>query len=214
MYIRRGVPVLSILGVLLMPASAVAQAVGVGPRMSFVSVEPSDPAAGDAAGRDRYTGGTLRLALSHKTALEIAADWRSTTNEDATLRVRDYPVQGSLLVYPWRGALAPYVLGGVGWYWQKLEAMADGEVLAEQTERRFGYHGGFGGELQLGRRASLFLDYRYRFIQFGEDAGPADAGEGEQGAGALGLPGVGSLFDAFQMSHEGSMWTGGVVIKF
>lgn len=210
MYIRRGVLSLSLLGALLMPASASAQAVSVGPRLSFVN---ADPSAGDDAGRDRYTGGTLRLSLSPKTAIELAADWRSTTSEDATLRIRDYPVQGSLLVYPWRGALAPYVLGGVGWYWQKLEALADGEVLAEQTERRFGYHGGFGGELQLGRRASVFLDYRYRFIQFGEDA--ADGGEnGEHAAGALGLPGVGSLFDAFQMSHEGAMWTGGVVIKF
>lgn len=197
------------LSAFLVPSAVSAQTIGVGPRVSFVQPEAIDGAAD--ADRDRYTGGALRLNLSRRAALELAADWRSTTSEDATVRVRDFPVQGSLLVYPWRTTISPYVVGGVGWYSQTLEALVDGEVLSEQTDRRFGYHGGFGGEISLGRRATMFVDYRYRFIQFGEDADPV---AGEQGAGGFGIPGIGSLVDVFRMSHEGAMWTAGVVVNF
>jgi hypothetical protein len=203
MYIRTAAGIAS-LCVVLLPATAAAQAIGVGPRMSFVQA--------DAAGgtpRDRYTGGALRMRFSPRTAIEAAADWKSTTSEDATVRIRDFPIQASLLLYPMRASLSPYVIGGVGWYSQTTQALADGEVLAAETLRRFGYHGGFGAELMLGRRATLFADYRYRFIRFGDDAD--DLPPGENGAGAFGL---GSLLDTFRMSHEGSMWTGGVTINF
>lgn len=210
MYISRAAALATFSGLLLLPAAAPAQTVGIGPRMSFV--QPDAVAGAPDADRDRYTGGALRLKLSPRAALELAADWRSTTSEDATVRVRDYPVQGSLLVYPWRAAISPYLVGGVGWYWQRLEALADGEVLSEHTDRRFGYHGGFGGEISLGRRATMFVDYRYRFIQFGED--DPEPAAGEQGAGAFGIPGVGSIIDVFRMSHEGAMWTAGVVVNF
>lgn len=194
------------LSAFLVPAAVSAQTIGIGPRVSFVQ-----PETAGGADSDRYTGGTLRLNLARRAALEIAADWRSTTSEDATVRVRDYPVQGSLLVYPWRTTISPYVVGGVGWYSQTVEAIGDGEVLSAHTDRRFGYHGGLGGEISLGRRATMFVDYRYRFIQFGEDADPV---AGEQGAGGFGIPGVGSLVDVFRMSHEGAMWTAGVVVNF
>lgn len=194
------------LSAFLVPSAVSAQTIGIGPRVSFVQ-----PETAGGEDRDRYTGGALRLNLSRRAALELAADWRSTTSEDATVRVRDYPLQGSLLVYPWRTAISPYVVGGVGWYSQTLEALVDGEVLSEHTDRRFGYHGGFGGEISLGRRATMFVDYRYRFIQFGDDADPV---AGEQGAGGFGIPGVGSLVDVFRMSHEGAMWTAGVVVNF
>ena len=194
--------------VLFVPHIATAQVIGIGPRMSFVQTDLVE-----GAPRDRYTGGVLRLRLSPRTAIEAAADWKSTTSEDETVRIRDFPLQGSLLVYPMRASLSPYLVGGVGWYSQTTQAMAAGEVLSEQTVRRFGYHGGFGGEIRMGRRATLFADYRYRFIRFGEDDDDG-APAGESGAGAFGIPGVGSLFDTFRMSHEGSMWTGGVTINF
>src|SRR5688572_5607470 len=204
MYIRRFVTASAVLSALLvLPAVALAQSLSVGPRMSFVR---PDPALGTAS--DRYTGGALRLKTSPRTAIELAMDWRSTTSDDATVRISDYPFQGSLMVYPIRAAISPYALGGVGWYSQRMETLAGTEVLSQQTVRRRGYHGGFGGELKLGRRATLFADYRYTFIKFNEeDAATA-------GAGAFPLPGAASLLDNFRMSHEGSMWTGGIVINF
>ena len=191
------------------PPAAAAQAVGIGPRLSLVRPD-ADAGLPDGTPSDRYTGGALRLRISPRTAIELAADWKSTTSEDATVRLRTYPVQGSLLLYPVNASLAPYIVGGVGWYSQTMEALIEGEPAAAMTERRFGYHGGFGADIKMGKRATLFADYRYRFIRFGDDA-PDD---GENGAGAFGIPGLGSLFDTFRMSHEGAMWTGGVVINF
>jgi hypothetical protein len=204
MYIRTSLTAAAALSVLLVcPAAVRAQTVSIGPRMSFVR---PDPAVGTAS--DRYTGGAVRLGLSPRTAIELAMDWRSSTSEDAAIRIRDYPLQGSLLVYPMRGPLAPYLLGGVGWYSQRMEALSGAEVLSHQTVRRMGYHGGIGGDLKLGRRATLFADYRYTFLRFGRDAD-----EGASGGG-FALPGIGSLADNLRLSHEGSMWTGGLTINF
>jgi hypothetical protein len=208
MYIRRTAAALALLSVLVcLPSVSSAQVLGVGPRMSFVR---PDPALGTAS--DRYSGGAVRLKTSPRTAIELAMDWRSTTSDDATVRISDYPFQASLMLYPVRAAVAPYLLGGVGWYSQRMEALSgpvDPVVLSQSTVRRMGYHGGFGGDLRLGARASLFADYRYTFIRFGDDgAGP------EQGAGAFGIPGAGSLMDRLRLSRDGSMWTGGIVINF
>jgi hypothetical protein len=204
MYIRRlAAAAVALAAILALPGDLCAQSVGIGPRMSFVR---PDPALGSPS--DRYTGGTLRMKTSPRTAIEVAIDWRSTTSDDATVRISDYPLQGSLMLYPLRAAVAPYVLGGVGWYSQRMEALSGSEVLSQQTVRRMGYHGGFGGELQLGKRVSVFADYRYTFIRFGDDE------ETGAGAGAFLIPGVGSLMDNFRLSHEGSMWTGGLVIHF
>lgn len=205
MYIRRTAAALAVLSALLLvPVAASAQAVGIGPRMSFVRPDPALESPSD-----RYTGGALRLKMSPRTSIELAMDWRSSTSEDATVRISDYPMQGSLILYPVRAAVAPYLLGGVGWYSQRMEALLDAEVLSSQTVRRMGYHGGLGGEIQLGRRATLFADYRYTFIRFGDEEI-----EDSTGAGAFAIPGVSSLMENFRLSHEGSMWTGGIVINF
>jgi hypothetical protein len=155
---------------------------------------------------ERYTGGLLRAHLSPRTAVELALDWRTVTNESLTERTRDYPFQGSLLLYPVRTPLAPYLLGGVGWYSQRIETLGvEKEVLDSATTRTFGYHAGFGGELRLGRHAAAHLDYRYTFIGFGDDE---EAGDESSGGFAS------ALTDKLRLSHEGSMWTGGLTIYF
>lgn len=204
MYSRRlAAACAALMALLAFPADLFAQALSIGPRMSFVR-----PDAALDSPSDRYTGGALRLKTSPRTAIELAMDWRSTTTDDAAIRISDYPVQGSLMLYPLKAAIAPYVLGGVGWYSQRMQSLDGAEVLAQQTVRRMGYHGGFGGELQIGKRVSLFADYRYTFIRFGDEDEPG------AGAGPFTIPGVGSLMDHFRLSHEGSMWTGGLVINF
>ena len=203
MTIRRfGAALAAVSALLLVPGDLLAQSVGVGPRFSFVR-----PDATLDSPSDRYTGGALRLKLSPRTSIELAMDWRSTTSADETIRISDYPFQGSLMLYPLRSAISPYVLGGIGWYSQRMQTLAGSDVLAQQTVRRRGYHGGLGGELKLGSRMSLFADYRYTFISFGDE----DAAEG---AGAFPIPGAASLMEHFRLSHEGSMWTGGLVINF
>lgn len=197
-------PALALALLLVAPAAVLAgeQAVGVGARLSLVRGETSV----DGTGADRFAGGFLRLRPSPRTALELALDYRSHLNEDLTRRIKDMPLQASLLLYPVRAAIAPYLLGGVGWYSQKAIALDGGQEIAAETLRTFGYHAGFGGELQLGGHVAVHADYRYTFIRFGSDE--PDTGE------SAGIPLLSTLQDNLRLSHKGSMWTAGIALYF
>lgn len=190
--------------VLVAPRGATAQtgSLGVGPRFSFVRGDTNPDAAST-----RYAGGLLRARLSEKTALELAIDYRSNLNEDLTERIRDYPIQGSLLLYLFRSGVAPYALFGAGWYSQRVETLDDDSIISSTTTRTLGYHAGVGGELRLGKRAAVHADYRYTFIRFGEPAAGSTPG-------AIPLPGLLSVQERLKLSHQGSMWTMGMVFYF
>ena len=152
----------------------------------------------------RFTGGHIRAKMSPRTAIEIALDLHSETNDERTERVREYPVQASLMLFPLRSAFAPYLLGGGGWYTTRVEVLEDDETISSDSTRKFGWHGGFGAELRFGRHAAAHVDYRYTFLRFGED-------ESEDGvAGATGDSGV----SRFLPSYKGSMWTAGLTVYF
>jgi hypothetical protein len=174
------------------PAAAQGSGFGIGPRLTFV--RGGDPDADS----QRFTGAAIRLG-GGKTALEVAMDFRSTlVGEDLTERVKDYPIQASLLIFPVRTRIAPYLLGGLGWYSQRVESL--GPIQTTQTTRKLGYHAGFGGELFLHRRFGIYGDYRYTFIHFG----------GEDSSPVINLP----LVNRLKMSHEGSMFTWGANFYF
>ena len=183
----------ALVGLLALPATAAAQ-FGIGGRMTWVrrDVKLDEDST-------RFTGGQIRARVSPRTAVELSLDIHSETNELETLRVREYPIQASLLLYFSRGGFSPYVLGGAGWYAQKFETLAGDETIAEETVRDFGWHAGIGAELKLGKHAGLHGDYRYTFLDFGDDD------DEEIGGGILGsvLPG-----------YKGSMWTVGVTVYF
>jgi len=178
-----------------------ASTVGVGPRISLVR---GDSHADTTA--TRFQGGALRARLSPKTALEVSLDYRTLLND--TERIRDFPIQGSLLLYPVQATLSPYVLGGIGWYSQRVDTISGDAVAKSETTRTVGYHAGLGGELWLGKHAAVHADYRYTFIRFGEPA------TGERSAGAVPIPGTSSIQDRLRLSHKGSMWTTGVTLYF
>ena len=96
----------------------------------------------------RFIGGVLRLGGGHA-AIEIAMDYRSEVTGDLTERIKSYPIQGSLLLYPVRARLAPYLLGGIGWYTQHVTTLRRRQPATssstEETTRKMGYHVGFGG---------------------------------------------------------------------
>jgi len=182
-----------LVALLAMPAAAAAQgAFGIGGRLTWVrrdvNVEEDST---------RFTGGHIRARVSPKTAFELSLDVHTETNALETARVREYPVQASLLLYLTKSKFAPYVLGGAGWYSQKLETLAGDETIASETVRDFGWHAGFGAELGLGKHAGIHADYRYTFLDFGNDDN-----EDEGLVGRL-LPG-----------YKGSMWTTGLTIYF
>jgi outer membrane protein with beta-barrel domain len=196
---------------LLIPAAAGAQSggFGIGPRLTFV--RSSDLPEGS----QRFSGGAIRLG-GGKTALEIAMDFRSGLTGDLTERIKDYPIQGSLLIYPVRAKIAPYLLGGVGWYSQRVERLGSSQtVLEEETTRKMGYHAGFGGELRVHRHIGVYGDYRYTFIRFGgEDPTTPSGAADERPGGRTGFPSWIPFAERLKMSHEGSMFAWGATFYF
>ena len=182
--------------------SVAGSSIGAGPRVTFVRAE-----AGSADAATRFTGGVLRIGSGY-TALELAVDYRSVLGDDQRTRVRSIPFQASVLLYPVRAVLAPYLLGGAGWYGHRIESLDDSRaVIATATTKRVGAHAGLGAEVRLHRRISVYGDYRYTFIRLGrprdDEASPADGGVTE-------IP----LLEKLRPSHEGSMWTWGAVVRF
>ena len=195
------VTVLSLVCVL--PGRAAAQSFGVGPRFSFArgNLSSGTPSS-------RLLGGTVRIVTGPHAALEGAMDYRAYTNDAGTERVRETPVQASMLVFLAHDQLAPYVLGGVGLYSQTHDALSvSGITLSSVTERRAGWHLGAGAEIRLARNTALFADYRYRFVTFGDPIGSQQK---------IAVPGttIVPVSTGQQRSHEGSMWTSGVAFYF
>ena len=182
----------------LVPASAAAQSsFGLGPRFSVVKGDdPASPAS------NRLVGGTVRIRTSKHLALEGTLDYRSEFSEDRTSRFRETPMQASLLLFPVRAVFSPYLLGGLGVYNTATDTLGPaGEVLSTTRERKSGWHMGAGAEVFLARRAALFVDYRWRFVRFGEP---------EAGSEPIDLPGL----DGLELSHRGSMWASGMAFYF
>ncbi len=201
----RGIVGLGVLAMLAVPGVAAAQMVGVGPRFSLVrgDVATNTPTS-------RFMGGTVRLKVSSNMSVEGAADIRTTWNTARTERVRETPLQGSILIYPIHSILAPYLIGGMGIYTQSYDTVAAGVVTPVSQERKVGMHLGFGGDVQLGKRLVAYLDYRYRFVTFGNDGKASQNSASSASGTGTSVPGLGAL----GVSHQGSMWTAGVAFVF
>jgi hypothetical protein len=190
------------------PADAQESGFGIGPRLTFVRGSADSP-----DGSERFSGAAIRLG-GGKTALEIAMDFRSGLSGDLTERIKDYPIQASLLLFPVRGKIAPYLLGGVGWYSQRVQHLGAAQVIVdEETTRKMGYHAGFGGELRVHRHLGLYGDYRYTFIHFGDDTLSSGAVGGQPAREPV-LPTWVPFAERLKMSHEGSMFAWGATFYF
>jgi opacity protein-like surface antigen len=197
----RTATVLLFITVACLPAPAQGQGFGIGGRMSMVRVDVEADTTSE-----RFLGGHIRGKLSPKTTIEVSLDRRTDTNEEETERIRQYPLQASLLLFPVRTVIAPYILGGGGWYTTRVEILEDNKAVSSESSRKFGWHGGFGAELRLGRHAAAHADYRYTHLRFGDD----DEETAEATAGAAGD----SVLSGILPSYQGSMWTAGLTIYF
>jgi opacity protein-like surface antigen len=111
-------------------------------------------------------------------------------------------MQASLLLFPVRATVSPYLLGGLGVYSEYTDTLAPTGAVVETTRvRQSGWHLGVGAEIFLARQSALFVDYRWRFVSFGA---------AEPGAEPIDIPGL----DSLQLSHRGSMWTSGMAFYF
>ncbi len=107
-----------------------------------------------------YGGGQVRFYPSRYFAFEGSADYRR--NDFGDTRVHSYPVQVSALIYPLGTTrLAPFVLGGGGWYYSTVK----GPGGFDDTQNRFGFHAGGGLQFFLNRHWSIDGTYRYIWLE-------------------------------------------------
>jgi hypothetical protein len=173
------------------PSTAAAQGFGVGARMAWLTAD-SDADVDSV----RFNGGQIRL-VSRRWGLEVSLDRHSESFELLNQKVTETPIQASLLMRLGGGSVSPYLLGGPGWYRNKVESI-DGPDEPDVESTEFGWHAGGGLEILAGRHFGIHGDYRYTFLDFGED----DDDDDEGFIGGL-VPG-----------HRGSMWTLGATIYF
>lgn len=151
--------VLSVLLLGLQPAAFAGGGVGervfsIGPRATYST--PKDADTGQWA-----PGAQARLHLSSALGLEASIDYLKNDFGPLTT-VKTYPVQASLLAYiiP-GGAVSPFLLGGVGWYYTQV----NGPAGFSDTTSRFGLHAGAGLEVMLNKSLSLDGSYRYVWLE-------------------------------------------------
>ena len=177
-------------GLLVCAAPVSAQGFGIGPRLAWVTRDVDAD-----VDRVRFVGGQVRL-ISARFGLEVSLDRKSESFELLNQKVTETPLQASLLMRLGSGSVAPFLLGGPGWYRRKVEPIeSSGDSGVNTTE--FGWHAGIGLEIRPHRHFGIHGDYRYTFLDFKEDDD-----EDEGFIGGL-LPG-----------HRGSMWTLGATIYF
>jgi opacity protein-like surface antigen len=117
-----------------------------------------NPADGDGSW---YGGAQLRAHLGPIFALEGSIDYRKTDFGSGT-DIHTYPVLVSALVYLFPGRVAPFLLGGVGWYFTHTEVSGGG---SDSDDSRFGAHAGGGLEIYLNRYWSIDATYRYVWVE-------------------------------------------------
>jgi hypothetical protein len=179
MHSAKVVWLLAACALLFTPAQGEAQ-FGIGGRMAMVKVDSE--LEDDSV---RFWGGQIRF-VSDRTGLELSLDRRSESFDLLNEKVTETPIQASLLLYLARGGFKPYLLGGPGWYKRSVEPINNPDDLIDDVSNtEFGWHAGFG-------------DYRYTFLDFGDDDDDDDDGF------------IGGLLP----SHGGSMWTVGATVYF
>jgi len=185
------IAMLTLGGLLASLAPVSAQGFGVGGRLAWVN--PDTQADVDSV---RYFGGQLRV-IGGRVGFEVSLDRHSESLELLNQKFTETPIQASLILRMASGKVAPFLLGGPGWYRRKVEALNGPSDLAVSTTE-FGWHAGIGLEILPNRHFGIHGDYRYTFLDFGDDN---DIG----GGGIIGglLPG-----------HRGSMWTTGATFYF
>ena len=182
---------------LAMASPAQAQSFGIGGRFAFLRGEPEVDAPSG-----KFFGGSIRMAASKRLVFEASLEQRSETSEDGATRLRERPIQVSMMVFPVRSTLAPYFMGGYGWYTHYRQALNPaGDVVDSISTTTTGWHAGLGAELFFGRHVAIFGDYRLRSLGFGDP---------ELGEDRVDIP----LLSGLKISHRGSVWTTGLMIYF
>jgi hypothetical protein len=198
-------------------------AFGIGPRVTFQTGDAQIPRSSAL----RIFGGQAKLRLTPSTEIELSADYESKLNKSLTERAKTMPVQASVLYFPVRSVLSPYLLGGIGWYKHSLTQAASTSAATTTSIREMGYHGGVGAELRVGKRMAIHADYRYNHIRFGGTGSSATTTAAQPvkqttstsivtaatTAVSL-LPKLSAIQESLKLSSQGGMWNWGLTVFF
>jgi len=135
------------------PADAASPALGIGGRAGWLKSEDADDTS-------VYGGAHFRLRLLPILGFEGSIDYRREKFDD-DIEIRSYPVLASALLYliP-RGPIQPYLIGGVGWYFNRIEIKGG----PDDETRRVGAHVGAGLDVPLTPQVVLNGDIRWIFL--------------------------------------------------
>src|SRR6187397_1543399 len=118
------IAMLTLGGLLASQAPVSAQGFGVGGRIAWLN--PDTEVDVDSA---RYFGGQIRF-IGGRFGLEVAMDTHSESSEVLNQKFTETPLQTSLILRMGSGKVAPFLLGGPGWYRRKVEALDGPSDLA------------------------------------------------------------------------------------
>ena len=121
-----------------------------------------------ARGSDRgtwFAGAQARLRIIHILAVQASITFHQSRYEGGDVIVTQYPVELTAMLYIIPiGPIRPYILGGVGWYYTRVDYKGSFSAINDTTDHFFGVHLGAGVELMLGKSVSINADGRYIFI--------------------------------------------------
>ena len=129
----------------------------IGPAVGWLKVRDADDGTW-------MVGVQARLRLGRVFAIEGSITAHRSDFADDTIEVFQYPVQVSLLVFPFPDSpIEPYLVGGAGWYYTRYEY--DSVLgLDDETDSQFGIHLGVGLMIELGPKVQIFGDFRWIFL--------------------------------------------------
>ena len=125
---RNWIPLIALAALAGTAAPVAAQGIGVGMRLAWVKREV--PFEADWV---RFIGGQLRL-VGGRIGVEVAVDRHSEKFEALNQKVVEMPIQTSVLLRLANGKVAPFLLGGPGWYRRRVEPI-DGPDLSVKHDR-------------------------------------------------------------------------------
>lgn len=111
-----------------------------------------------------YGGVQARWKIFPAMSIEGTFDYRPSESYSNNRKITNYPILASALFYLMPGAkVSPYVLGGVGWYYSKIEDSA-----GTNTTYTPGLHVGAGIDIPLSPDIVINTDFRYFFLNYGD----------------------------------------------
>ena len=134
--------------------TASSPALGIGGRAGWLRSD-------DADDTNLHGGAQLRLRLLPILGLEGSIDYRKEEFDNGRIEIKSYPVLVSALLYPIPTApIQPYLIGGVGWYFNRIEI----EGGRSDETQRFGVHIGPGIDIPITPQVVLNGDIRWYFL--------------------------------------------------